>query len=76
MLHKYKKTATIQAEQFDGSEKMMKHYGIHEANVPPMVTDLKAQNHKLLALIFVVIESIITFVGIGISVYVMWKWKQ
>lgn len=37
---------------------------------------LKAQNHKLLALIFVVIESIITFVGIGISVYVMWKWKQ
>lgn len=40
MLHTYRKTATIQAEQFDGSEKMMKHYGIHEANVPSMVTDL------------------------------------
>lgn len=40
MLHKYRKTALIEAEQFDGSEKMMKHYGIHEANVPPMVTDL------------------------------------
>ena len=23
-----------------GLKKMMKHYGIHEANVPPMVTDL------------------------------------
>ena len=40
MLHTYRKTATIQAEQFDGSEKMMKHYEIHEAKVPPMVTDL------------------------------------
>ena len=39
MLHTYRKTATIQAEQFDGSEKMMKHYGIHEANVPPMVRE-------------------------------------
>jgi hypothetical protein len=40
MLHTYRKTATIQAEQFDGSTEMMKRYGIHEANVPPMVTDL------------------------------------
>jgi uncharacterized membrane protein YidH (DUF202 family) len=40
------------------------------------IQPLKAPNYKLLALIFVVIESIITFVGIGISVYVMWKWKQ
>lgn len=40
MLHEYRKKTTIKAEQFDGSEKMMKHYGIHEANVPPMVTDL------------------------------------
>ena len=40
MLHTYRKKAAIQAEQFDRSEKMMKHYGIHEANVPPMVTDL------------------------------------
>lgn len=40
MLHKYRKTALIEAEQFDGSAEMMKRYGIHEANVPPMVTDL------------------------------------
>ena len=32
MLHKYRKTATIQAEQFDGSEKMIKKYdiGVHQ----------------------------------------------
>lgn len=41
-----------------------------------IIQPLKDPNPKLLALIFVVIESIITFVGIGISVYVMWKWKQ
>ncbi|WP_323081565.1 hypothetical protein [Limosilactobacillus reuteri] len=40
MLHKYRKTALIEAEQFDGSDEMMKRYGIHEAKVPPMVTDL------------------------------------
>lgn len=28
MLHTYRKTATIQAEQFDGSEKMIKEYDI------------------------------------------------
>lgn len=28
MLHTYRKTATIQAEQFDGSEKMIKKYDI------------------------------------------------
>jgi hypothetical protein len=28
MLHKYKKTATIQAEQFDGSDEMMNKYCI------------------------------------------------
>ncbi len=39
MLHKYRKISPIEAEQFDGSEKMMKKYGIHEANVPPIVTD-------------------------------------
>lgn len=32
MLHKYRKAATIQAEQFDGSEKMIKKYdiGVHQ----------------------------------------------
>ncbi|WP_323058330.1 hypothetical protein [Limosilactobacillus reuteri] len=40
MLHEYRKTATIKAEQFDGSKEMMERYGIHEANVPAMVTDL------------------------------------
>lgn len=32
MLHKYRKTVTIQAEQFDGSEKMIKKYdiGVHQ----------------------------------------------
>ena len=34
MLHKYRKTATIQAEQFDGSDEMMKKYSIVDmANV-------------------------------------------
>ena len=28
MIHTYRKTATIQAEQFDGSEKMIKEYNI------------------------------------------------
>lgn len=40
MLHKYRKKVLIEAEQFDGSSELMKRYGIHEANVPAMVTDL------------------------------------
>ncbi|MBB1080224.1 hypothetical protein H5S09_02765 [Limosilactobacillus sp. STM2_1] len=32
MLHKYRKTATIQAEQFDGSDEMIEKYDI-EASV-------------------------------------------
>ncbi|WP_283586397.1 hypothetical protein [Limosilactobacillus vaginalis] len=40
MRHEYRKKTTIKAEQFDGSDEMIKEYGIHEANVPPMVTDL------------------------------------
>ncbi|MQB64668.1 hypothetical protein [Limosilactobacillus reuteri] len=28
MLHKYRKTATIKAEQFDGSDEMISRYGI------------------------------------------------
>lgn len=40
MLHEYRKTATIKAEQFDTSSEMTNRYGIHEAKVPAMVTDL------------------------------------
>lgn len=39
MLHEYRKKTTIKAEQFDGTSEMIKKYGIHEAKVPPMVTD-------------------------------------
>lgn len=39
MLHEYRKKTTIKAEQFDGSDEMAEKYGIHEAKVPPMVTD-------------------------------------
>lgn len=31
MLKEYRKTATIKAEQFDGSEEMMKKYGIYKS---------------------------------------------
>lgn len=40
------------------------------------IQPLKAPNPKYLALIFVVLETIITIAGIGISVYVMWKWNK
>ncbi|MEY8441826.1 hypothetical protein AALA17_04100 [Lactobacillaceae bacterium 24-114] len=34
---------------------------------------LKNPNYKVLALIFVVIETVVTVIGIGISAYVMWR---
>lgn len=40
MIHKYRKKVPIEAEQFDGSAVMKQKYGIHEAKVPNMVTDL------------------------------------
>lgn len=40
MIHKYRKKVPIEAEQFDGSVVMKQKYGIHEAKVPNMVTDL------------------------------------
>lgn len=42
MIHKYRKKVPIEAERFDGSYEMRKKYGIHEAKVPPMVTDLNS----------------------------------
>lgn len=40
MIHKYRKKVPIEAEQFDGSFAMGKKYGVHDAKVPDMVTDL------------------------------------
>lgn len=39
------------------------------------IQPLKNPNYKVLALIFVVIETVITVAGIGISAYVMWRGK-
>ena len=39
MLHEQRKKTIIKAEQFDGSEEMIKKYEIHMAKVPPMVSD-------------------------------------
>lgn len=40
------------------------------------IQPLKNPSYKALALIFVVIETVITLAGIGVSVYVMLRWKQ
>lgn len=40
------------------------------------IQSLKNPNYKVLTIILVVIEIIITVVGIGISLYVMWKWNK
>lgn len=39
------------------------------------IQPLKNPNYKVLELIFVVIETVITVAGIGISAYVMWRDK-
>lgn len=40
------------------------------------IQPLKNPNYKVLTIILAVIEIIITVVGIGISLYVMWKWNK
>lgn len=40
------------------------------------IQPLKNPNYKVLALIFVVIETVITVAGIGISACVMWRGKK
>ena len=37
---------------------------------------LKNPNFKVLAFVFVAIETIITLLGIGIGIYAMWKYNK